>query len=103
MDNNIWIRDNENGYKYQFIAVANAIKAVHDKKVEKIILEGLSWGIIDEYITTNKLVYDHSLIFDNLFETPYVYIPIFDQKENKYIDLHFNIITGNLYIYLKNE
>ena len=32
MDKNIWIRDNENGYKYQFMAVANAIKAVHDKK-----------------------------------------------------------------------
>ena len=34
MDKNIWKSDNDNGYKYQFMAVANAIKAVHDNKLK---------------------------------------------------------------------
>ena len=67
MDKNYWKTDNENGYKYQFMAVANAIRAVHTKKVKNID------------------------------------IPVYDIKENKYVDLYFNIITGNLYIFLKDE
>jgi hypothetical protein len=103
MDKNYWKTDNENGYKYQFMAVANAIRAVHTKKVKNIELKGISWIFVDEYLCDNSLKYDCSLIFDNLFETHNVYIPVYDIKENKYVDLYFNIITGNLYIFLKDE
>jgi hypothetical protein len=106
MDKNIWKSDNDNGYKYQFMAVANAIKAVHDNKLkgnlESIRLKGISWVIVEEYLEKNDLHFDCDQVYDVTYDCGDILaidIPVFDNTDSIYVNIYLELLTGYLHIY----
>lgn len=104
---NIFIFDNKNGCRLQFMAVANAIRYVHDNninnnKIKDVSLESISWSTIEEYIVENDLEYDYSEVYDKLSLTKgisSINIPLFDKNGDIYVNIYFEPLTGYLHIY----
>ena len=103
---NYWKSDNENGYRYQFMAVANAIKAVHDYRTkdisESIVLKGISWRIIEEYLEKNNLKFNYDAVYYRAFNSEsilFIYIPVFDDTDSIYVNIYLELLTGYLHIY----
>lgn len=106
MDKNIWKSDNDNGYKYQFMAVANAIKEVHDNRLkgnlEGIILKGISWVIVEEYLEKNDLHFDYDRVYNESYDCEDILsidIPVFDNTDSIYVNIYLELLTGYLHIY----
>lgn len=60
---NYWKSDNENGYKYQQLAVANAFHYM-DTTDKPVMLKGIPWELVEDYLENNDFEYDLSAIYE---------------------------------------
>ena len=99
MNKNYWKSDNENGYAYQKLAVANAISAIISKKEEFIELKGISWGIIEDVLDAEKVTYDYSRVYEPDYDLSYS-VYVFSVENDKCLfSVKGNHASGDIIIY----
>lgn len=100
---NYWKSDNENGCAYQKLAVANAFHYI-DTTGEPVVLEGIPWSFIEEYLVNKGLEFDSASIYDEPLKSGELAYFVDIYKDGKcYVTIKGVHGIGSVFISKKDE
>lgn len=102
-DKNYWKSDNENGCKYQKLAVANAFHYT-ETTGKPVFLKGIPWTLVEEYLSNNNFEYDLSSVYDEPLKngTLAYFVNVYKNGE-LYVKIRGIHGVGSVFIVKNNE